>query len=185
MLEDPTFHTSQANLSDWQKELSWGDIVSFRFPVEDAEAIPKKRPCLVLDTATVGGKRYALLAYGTTTRSSSNRGYEIRLGAFDASEAGLHRPTRFVGARRLMVNLDHPGLVTSSAAGTPIIGRLSGAAFDRMNAVRGRIHAEADIAAERRAERRDRPKPRYRRTAQRDVVVELRHPPRRSLVNRD
>lgn len=185
MLEDPKFHTSVTDQLNWQKELSWGDIVSFRFPAKDGEAIPKKRPCLVLDTATIGGKHYALLAYGTTTRNSANRGYEIRLGAFDASEAGLHRPTRFVGTRRLMVNLDHPGLVTSSVAGTPIMGRLSGAAFDRMNAVRGRIHAEADIAAERRAERRDRPKPRYRRTTPREVVVELRHPPRRRLVNRD
>jgi hypothetical protein len=71
-----------------------------------------------------------------------------------------------------MVNLDHHGFIASSAVGTPVIGALTGAALERMNAVRGRIYAEADIVAERHAERRDRPKPRHRRTETRPVVVD-------------
>ncbi|WP_139226808.1 hypothetical protein [Poseidonocella pacifica] len=37
-----------------------------------------------------------------------------------------------------------------------MLGRLGGSALAAMNAVRGRIHAERDIATERRAERRSR-----------------------------
>lgn len=184
MLDNPTQLLITSERNSWIADLSWGDIVSFRFPVDDGSEAPKKRPCLVLDTLTSGGKRYAVLAYGTSVRSSSNSGYEVRLGAQDAIEAGLHRATRFIGARRLTVSLDHDGFVAPDTSGNPIIGRLSGSAFDRMNAVRGRIHAEADIAAERRAERRDRPKPRHRRTQARELVVEDRHPKRRKLAGR-
>ncbi len=183
MLDNPTKLPITSDRNSWISELSWGDIVSFRFPVDGGGELPKKRPCLVLDTLTSGGKRYAVLAYGTSVRSSSNSGYEVRLGAQDAIEAGLHRATRFIGARRLTVSLDHDGFVAPDTSGNPIIGRLSGSAFDRMNAVRGRIHAETDIAAEHRAERRDRPKPRHRRTQPPEFTVEHRHPPLRKLAS--
>lgn len=184
MLDNLTQLITTSDHNPWFADLSWGDIVSFRFPVEDGEDVPKKRPCLVLDTLLVGGRRFAVLAYGTSVRNNSNRGYEVRLGAVDAMEAGLHRSTRFIGARRLTVSLDHDGFVASGTARSPVIGRLKGSAFDRMNAVRGRIHAEADIAAESRAERRDRPKPRHRRTQPPSFTVEHRHPLRRKLASR-
>ncbi len=183
MLDNPTKLPITSDRNSWISELSWGDIVSFRFPVDEGGELSKKRPCLVLDIVKIGGQRHAVLAYGTSVRSNANRGYEVRLGAREAIEAGLHRATRFIGARRLTVRLDHAGFVALGSAGTPVIGRLSGSAFDRMNAVRGRIHAEADIAAEQRAERRDRPKPRHRRTQPREFIVEHRHPPRRKFAS--
>ncbi|KAF0674372.1 hypothetical protein [Profundibacterium mesophilum] len=141
----------------WQDHLSYGDIVSFRFPLaeEGHTGRPKARPCLILDLEEHGGKRYALLAYGTTSRRRSNVGYEVHVRRrTDYLSAGLNEPTRFVGARRLLVPLSHSGFVICRATGAPVLGRLDGNPFDAMNAVRGRIHAERDIAADRRVGRR-------------------------------
>lgn len=141
----------------WQDHLSYGDIVSFRFPLAEEEHTgrPKARPCLVLEIENKGGQRYALLAYGTTSRRRSNIGYEVHVRRkADYLSAGLKEPTRFVGARRLLVPLNHSGFVISNATGAPVLGRIDGNPFDAMNAVRGRIHAERDIAADRRERRR-------------------------------
>ena len=92
----------------WRDHVSYGDIVSFRFPLaeEGAAGCPKARPCLVLDVEVRGGQRYALLAYGTTSRRRSNVGYEVHVRRrTDYLSAGLNEPTRFVGARRLLVPL--------------------------------------------------------------------------------
>ncbi|WP_375173879.1 hypothetical protein [Pseudooceanicola sp.] len=160
----------------WRDHLFHGDIVSFRFPLaeEASTGQPKARPCLVLDIETRDEQRYALLAYGTTSRRRSNVGYEVHVRRRDEYlPAGLDEPTRFVGARRLLVPLTHSGFAICRATGSAVLGRLDGAPFDAMNAVRGRIHAEADIAADRRSRRRRG----LRRP--RDVVVEHR-PPRRA-----
>lgn len=141
----------------WRDHLSYGDIVSFRFPLaeEAGTGKPKARPCLILDIETRDGQRYALLAYGTTSRRRSNVGYEIHVRRRDEYlPAGLDEPTRFVGARRLLVPLTHSDFAICRATGSAVLGRLEGAPFDDMNAVRGRIHAEADIAADRRSRRR-------------------------------
>ncbi|RVV96523.1 hypothetical protein EKE94_18290 [Mesobaculum littorinae] len=141
----------------WRDHLSYGDIVSFRFPLaeEASTGQPKARPCLVLDIETQDNQRYALLAYGTTSRRRSNVGYEIHVRRRDEYlPAGLDEPTRFVGARRLLVPLTHSGFAICRATGSAVLGRLDGAPFEDMNAVRGRIHAEADIAADRRSRRR-------------------------------
>ncbi|MER2509256.1 MAG: hypothetical protein ABTQ27_10910 [Amaricoccus sp.] len=68
--------------------------------------------------------------------------------------AGLRRPTRFVCARRLWVSLDHPGWDVNPKHPTPVIGALTSEGMARLNAIRARIHALRDIAADRRASRR-------------------------------
>lgn len=151
--------TTFAMTPAWQDHISPGDIVSFRFPLaeEGHSGRPKARPCLVLDLEEHGGKRYALLAYGTTSRRRSNIGYEVHVRRrADYLAAGLNEPTRFVGARRLLVPLNHSGFSVRRATGSAVLGRISGAPFTSMNAVRGRIHAEHDIAADRRNARRSR-----------------------------
>lgn len=108
----------------------------------------------MLDVRSVLGTRYALLAYGTSAMSDANTGYEVRVRhAEDAMASGFAKPTRFVGARRLLVPLTHSGFPVGDS-GNPVIGRLTGTLFERLNRVRARIFAEADIAAEKRAERR-------------------------------
>jgi hypothetical protein len=138
----------------WQDVLAHGDIVLFRFPLSEGsdDAPIKARPCLVLDIETIGETRYARIAYGTTSRRRSNVGEEIHIRKRDAyTAAGLDRPTRFIGARRVLVPLTHSGFVVRTATGTPVLGWLTGPEIDRLNAVRGRIHALHDIAADRRA----------------------------------
>jgi hypothetical protein len=50
--------------------------------------------------------------------------------------------------------MTHKGFVIFCRTGSCVLGRLDGEPFEAMNAVRGRIHAERDIAAERRSHRR-------------------------------
>ena len=144
---------------DWRETLTRGDVVLFPFPVADTdnpEAKPKIRPCLVLETPKMGDKRFAVLAYGTSApRGRHSKGYDICVTAPDATQvAALRKPTRFEGDRRLTVSLDHPGFDLSYDHDTPVIGHLDTYLADRMNDVRARIQAEADIAAETRRERR-------------------------------
>ena len=144
----------------WRDHVSCGDIVSFRFPLaeKDAEGRPKARPCLILDIEEKGGQRYALIAYGTASRRRSNVGYEVHVRRrTDYIAAGLDKPTRFVGARRVLVPLTHSGFIVCGATGSAVLGRLDGNPFDAMNAVRGRIHAMRDMAEDRRQARRLRP----------------------------
>ena len=158
-------HHPHDDVPAWQDHVSHGDIVSFRFPLaeEASTGQPKARPCLILDIEVRGGQRYALLAYGTTSRRRSNVGYEIHVRRrAEYLSAGLDEPTRFVGARRLLVPLTHSGFAICRATGSAVLGRLDGAPFEAMNAVRGRIHAEADIAADRRSRRRRAPPARPR-----------------------
>ena len=126
----------------WRDHLSHGDIVLFRFPLaEDGEtATPKPRPCLVLDVETIGGKRYALLAYGTTSQRRANVGEEIRVHhRAEYRAAGLDEPTRFVGRRRVRVPLDDTGFAICGVTGSAVLGRLDAGLLQRMQNVCARI----------------------------------------------
>ena len=145
--------------ADWQQTLSRGDIVRFRFPRAEDDprdgGFAKARPSLVLETGCFRDRRFVKLAYGTSADTTANRGYEVRVMHPDAiAAAGLDKPTRFVCARTLIVSLDNPGFEPAETNGIPVIGRLDPDLLERMNAVRARLQAEADIAAEARAERR-------------------------------
>lgn len=138
-------------------DLLRGDVVLFRFPLaeeDDEPGAPKRRPCLVLDTLTKGDERFVEIAYGTSVDTRANRGYEVIVKrSAGRATAGLSKPTRFVCARRIIVHVDHSGF-HGRAKGPHIIGRLDEALLERMNAVRARIQAEADIAAYCREEQR-------------------------------
>lgn len=66
--------------------------------------------------------------------------------------AGLNRATRFVGGRRISVQLVDGGF-NLGLKGSPIIGHLDEVLQERMHAVRARLQAEHDIAMEAREER--------------------------------
>lgn len=141
--------------ADWKADLVRGDIVAFRFPTRDGTGAPKARPCLVIEVEMVGDTQLVTLAYGTSAPRGSDRRYEIRVDRDGEPEAsGLNRPTRFQCALRLTVSTESGGFVLRPALRSPVIGRLIPRRIATMNSVRGRLHAEADIAAERRAERR-------------------------------
>jgi len=153
MYHDPKPIAAQPVCPD---DLQRGDVVQFRFPLAEGERRrpPKKRPCLVLEIETKGSTRFVTLAYGTDVQTKANKGYWIfvrRGGAMAA--AGLTKPTQFVCARRITVAIDHVGFEPSPTNGSPIIGRLDETLLERMDTLRARIHAEHDIAVERRRER--------------------------------
>ena len=136
----------------WPDDLRRGDVVRFRFPVaeEDFEK-PKLRPCLVLESGELNGRRSVTLAYGTGAPAKGQYGYEVIIKGKDAMRAaGLTKPTRFVCLRRITVSAEHPGF--ESLCGTSVVGRLDGPLLQRMDAVRARLWAEHDIASERRHE---------------------------------
>lgn len=150
--------TTPAGTDAWHATLERGDVVLFRFPVSDPsgeEGQPKSRPCLVLDVAKLMGRRFIKLAYGTTAERKINRGYEIVVNhPASCAAAGLQRPTRFIGVRTVLVSPDHKGFDTLDGTVSPVIGKLDEPLIERMNAVRARLQAEADIRTATREERR-------------------------------
>ncbi|MGI3167130.1 hypothetical protein [Pseudooceanicola sp. 200-1SW] len=153
MLDQNTPDTTEET-ADWAKTVQRGDIVLFKFPIRLAGEgdKPKVRPCLVLEVDGDGGERRIVLAYGTSASTPANRGYEIAIThVADLRAAGLNRATRLVGARLLSVSPKHSGF-NVGGAGSPVVGRLTGNRLERMQRVRARLHAEHDIAAERRSE---------------------------------
>ncbi|HDZ82306.1 MAG TPA: hypothetical protein ENH56_13860 [Roseobacter sp.] len=141
---------------DWTMSLLRGDVVLFRFPVSDDDDsldVPKRRPCLVLDTFQQGQDRFVELAYGTSSKGRANRGYEVIVRQPQSqATAGLTKPTRFVCARRVTVHIRNAGFGHTEEATSPVIGRLDEALTERMNALHARFQAEAAIAAHYREE---------------------------------
>ena len=178
-------HTSPSSFipapaTDWRHQLSHGDIVMFRFPVagQVATARPVPRPCLVLDTEIASGRRCALLAPAFPARRPAGHDRAVTVDRrTDYRAAGLDRPTRFPIRSRLLVPLAHDGFVVSQTTGTPVIGRLDGAAVEQMHAERARLHALRDIRSDR-AHSRERPSRRREPLRGRDFIVERRHPRR-------
>ncbi|MCF7748513.1 hypothetical protein GLP43_13190 [Sulfitobacter sp. M39] len=150
------FDQSISDAAYWPDELSRGDIVLFRFPaVESGLNAAKMRPCLVLDLHGHGNNRRATLAYGTSAQTAANRGYEIWVKRRSSmATAGLNRPTRFVGSRRISTLLCQDDF-RSGPLGSPVIGKLDDYLLKRMHAIRARLQADHDIAMETLQEKRD------------------------------
>lgn len=140
---------------NWQDSLTWGDIVTFYFPVKEENGPPsKRRPCLVVDAFVKDDQCYVTLVYGTSTERRGLRNYEVQdYSSDDVTRSGLTRPTRFLCSRRISVSTQHPGFISTKKRGTPVLGHLSGSALNRLATVRARIDADADIGVSLRAER--------------------------------
>lgn len=161
--------------ADWGDQLSYGDVVLFRFPLagHTVGAHPVPRPCLVLDVEIMRGRRCAVLAPAMPLSRASTSGRQIVINRrTEWRAAGLERATRFCLRSRLVVPLEHDGFVIAEAAGTPVLGQIGGAAVKHMQVERARIHALRDIRSDR-AQSRDR----QRRGAVRgrDFTVERRN----------
>ena len=122
----------------WQSDLKPNHIVAFRFPHEHKSSVsPKVRPTLVLDVLTIGEERHAVLAYGTS--SFRRRSYDLLVPVNCSAEleaASLFAPTKFDGARRILVPLSDAGFSCSCKLSTPILGYLTGRSADRVDIVR-------------------------------------------------
>lgn len=111
--------------SSWRDRLLAGDIVSFVFPSSEGDAeLEKARPSLVLTVDRDGEEPMVTVAYGTSSRSRSNTGLELHVRKLeDIEAAGLHKRTRFVGARTATVPLSSMRFV-ECADGTAVLGLL-------------------------------------------------------------
>jgi hypothetical protein len=111
--------------SFWRDSLLAGDIVSFVFPSSEGDAeLEKARPSLILAIDRDGEEPMATVAYGTSSRTRSNTGLELHVRkSEDINATGLHKRTRFVGARTATVPLSSMRFV-ECAAGTAVLGRL-------------------------------------------------------------
>ena len=151
-----THHLSET--PDWAALLQVGDIVRFRFPQKsDASDTPPTQACLVLEIETRFERRYAVLTPAQPhSHLRRGGGYTITVtAAKELRVAGLPSYTRFNASHRFTVSLANAGFEQPKASVSPIRGRLTGRALERLHDVRGRLHAEADIRADRReADRR-------------------------------
>ena len=140
----------------WADEIRRGYVVVFRVPIRRAGEgeSPKLRPCVVLDVAAWVGGKGLTLAYGASLPDRQNRGSEIPVTyPDDIRAAGLRRATRFIGARLISVAPGNAGFDVGGPAASPVIGRLSPNRMQRLDRVRVGLHAENDIATERRRRR--------------------------------
>lgn len=101
-----------------------GTVVLFPFPQSEKDVSGKARPCLVIATSATPAGHRIVLAYGTTAPTDANRGFDLSLDAqADWQAAGLHRPIRFVLARRITVLSTDPRL-NGETNGTRVLGTL-------------------------------------------------------------
>ena len=154
----PIPDTAHPAKQDWKASLTPGHVVRFRFPVV-AEAghqpVAKRRPCLILEVFHLCGQRFVKLAYGTSAETNANKGCEVRVNQPDGcAAAGLDRPTRFVGARSIIVSVEHPGFEAMPETGSPVMGRLDASLTGRLTVVRKRLRLGATQAKTRSAERK-------------------------------
>lgn len=103
-----------------------GDIVTARFPRREGPS-EHPRPCLVLEATD----DELLLAYGTTSETDANRGLDLSV-ANDPDTNGLHRPTRFVCARRVRLSRTDHRLV-SDRHGHLVVGTLGDESRPRLD----------------------------------------------------
>lgn len=130
----------------WADAVSRGDVICLIPTDPDGSDAPL--PCLVLEVEEARRGKRLLIAPGVPGCADRDRAYEIGLRADpEWLAAGLIGPTRFLGAARIVLRSTSPRVHVPKGAVSPISGRLTGAALDRMNRVRARIHAERDIAA--------------------------------------
>ncbi len=93
------------------------------------------------------------IAYGTSRRTRSNTGLEFHVRkADDIKAAGLHKQTRFVGARTVTVPLSSVRFV-ECAAGTAVLGRLPQSLHPRLAQVVAGLDRREDRARQSRERR--------------------------------
>ncbi len=125
----------------WRQALSAGHIVSFTFPcAEGDDKLEKNRPALILSVDRFGPEPLVTVAYGTSRRTDANTGLELHVRTpADIAAAGLHRRTRFIGARTTTVPLTSVRFVTCRA-GTAVLGALPDHLQARLAHVASRCH---------------------------------------------
>ncbi|OOY06951.1 type II toxin-antitoxin system PemK/MazF family toxin [Thioclava sp. F36-7] len=146
MLETPSTRPAkpQQRPKPWSDTIKAGDIISYRFPLREGatEERPKPRPCLVLAVSHHNGQRWLCIAYGTSSRKRARNPLGIELSLTTAMACGLDRATGFLGSRTRVIRTNDPALCVCPDLRTPVLGALSGRAFERMLLVQKRLLAQ-------------------------------------------
>ena len=140
-MPDDFFHDTAA----WWHKLAVGDLLLFKFPIFDpsdrSEARP--RPCLVSDLTLSYGVQFIELVPGLDGVPDAPDGTEIAVdwtALIHAAQDGhthLHFPMR----KAARFDIAHPGFATDPDGGSPLIGRLTGAALLQLDLLRAQRKA--------------------------------------------
>ena len=140
MLDTPSIRTTKVH---WHDTIASGDVVLFRFPIRNLKGESgdcKIRPCLVLERFEFDAGTFVELCFGTTVPTRKASGLDVAIWQPElAQNSGLHHPTRFEGARRVIVPVTHRNFEQRHASNSPVIGSLDPALSDRLDLVRDRI----------------------------------------------
>ena len=169
MLDHPQAGADAAFISP--HNFTIGDIIAWPFVAPTGVA-------LVIEVESFRGWQVLTVAPGAPDRNEPVRRPALRVVRSDEVRgSGLPGPVRFDLASRISVSPSHPSI---AAIPSPVIGRLCDSAMVRLHEKRARIHAQRDIAAWRREERREsrrgdtrtgwRRAPRAVATAEREVL---------------
>nr|WP_321462896.1 hypothetical protein [uncultured Cohaesibacter sp.] len=147
----------------WPETIQRGDIVAFHFPSgksgKPAQLFP--RPWLVLDMQTHVGQLYLTLARSHEAGQLPHRFYELVVSqSGQATIAGASGPMVFNCRQQVIVSVRHKGFALGQQ-GSPVIGMVNESELERLNAIRARLQAFADIRAEERTCRLRKRKSRY------------------------
>lgn len=156
---------------NWAAAAAPGTIVLFRFPLAESHATAKGRPCLIIGRRVTPDGLRLTLAYGTGAETQSNTGLDLMADAAALAQTGLHRPTRFVLARRITVAANDPRFDLGRES-SPVLGVLPYKAQGRL-----RMIASYLGPALTEDHRRGRPRPpavRSHRTDQRRITTRRR-----------
>ena len=140
MLDIPNRPTSTRH---WHDKICPGDVVLFRFPIRNLNGEIgdcKIRPCLVLERFEIEAGIFVELCFGISVPTRKATGLDVAIWQPElARNSGLHQPTRFQGARRLIVPVTHRNFEQRHSSNSPVIGSLDPALSDRLDIVRERI----------------------------------------------
>jgi hypothetical protein len=133
----------------WHADVRPGDIVSFAFPVADAdgERVAAPRPCVVINTKGPYGPCMVELVPSTAAGPKTNG--DVRVMLWQEHRAAEVQPaTPFDCALRIWISAQHAGFELG-ADGTPIIGRLTDMSLKRLIRMRRQIQTCRDVIAQR------------------------------------
>ena len=116
-----------------------GDVVLAPVPSRTGRGRPRPAPCLVLDVEDVGEERWLRLLPGAPATGRPARRGDVYAAAADVrGEPGLGQPYVFVANRSFARALDRRPAGARRGADPVVLGRLSGRARSRLEALRRR-----------------------------------------------
>ncbi|WP_407492355.1 hypothetical protein [Pseudooceanicola sp. MF1-13] len=137
----------------WADQAQVGDVLLFHFPSPDEPGPVLARPCLVIEESRNLRRRCLTLANSRPLWSISLVETSIDvIRPAELAAAGLDQSTAFDAYRALLISVHNASFAIHPETGTPIIGRLIGDSYERMQSVRAYLSTQSRIADRHRQE---------------------------------